>query len=75
MGGRYETSSHSWWNATHVLFNLLEWSPVRDRFDVGMYEDFDEQTEQDIINEVAALAEGPVPTASLHLTTRCPCWM
>lgn len=68
MTGHYKS------NVRDVLFNLLEWSPTRDRFGVGLYEDFDEQTVRDIINEVAAFAEGRWPTASRHSTAMYPCW-
>jgi alkylation response protein AidB-like acyl-CoA dehydrogenase len=54
MSGHYKS------NVRDLLFNLLEWSPVRDQFGTGAYEDFDPQTVRHIVNEVAALAEGPV---------------
>lgn len=54
MSGHYKS------NVRDLLFNLLEWSPIRDQFGTGAYEDFDAQTVRDILKEVAALAEGPV---------------
>jgi len=54
MGGHYKS------NVRDLLFNLLEWSPVRDQFGAEPYEEFDARTVRDILSEVAALAEGPV---------------